>query len=259
MALFDVMEEQIIQFEKDMAKVIRRFELQVQKIIDGLQIIDGKMATTASALNDALNVSKDLEKALRDSGYYELAEKALKQNTKLMNLRHDELKVLLDRARLGGVDKSTLNALLRMNFDGMTGLAETSLIRIREAVYNSVNLGLPVNVLRNELMNDTGILRHHADTYIRTTKREFAQRVEDDVAEQIGFGEDKDDIWQYSPSITQVNSHKECIWAVGKKYFTNAEKEEFNAGGGYGHKEPRWNCVHRFVITNLTYEEVFGE
>ena len=258
MSTFDLMQSQIAQFEKDMEKVISRLERQVQKIIDGLEVVDGKYATTASALNNALNVSNDLSQALTDSGYHDLAEKALKQNTKLMNLRHDELKILLGRDRLGQIDTSTLNALLEMNFTGMTDLGESSIIRIREAIFNSVNLGLPVNQLRDELMKDTGILKHHADTYIRTGKREFAQRVEDNTAEQIGFGEDKDDIWEYSPAITQSNSHKECIWAVDKSLFTNAEKNEFNSGGLFSHSEPRWNCVHRFVITNKTYDEAFG-
>ncbi len=259
MSTFDLMQAQTAQFEKDMAKVISRLEKQVQKIIDGLQIVNGNMATTASALNDALSVSKDIEQALRDSGYYELAEKALKQNKLLMNSRHDELKALLGRQRLGKVDTSTLNALLKMDFTGMTDLGEGAIARIRESIFNSVNLGLPLNTLRDEIMNDTGILKHHANTYIRTTKREFAQRVEDNVADKIGFGDSKDDIWEYTPAITQANSHKECIWAVGKQYFTNAQKDEFNAGGGFSHSEPRWNCIHSFVITNVTYEEAFGE
>ena len=256
--MFTTMEAQTAQFERDMAKVVKRLERQVQKIIDGLQSVNGTLTTSASALNDALNISKDLAEALKDSGYYELAEKTLKQNTKLMNLRHDELKTLLGRERLGKIDTTTLNALNKMNFQGMSGLGESSIIRIREAIFNSVNLGLPLTQLRDELMNSTGILKHHAETYIRTAKREFSQRVEDNVAEKVGFGEDKDDIWEYSPSITQSNSHKECIWAVGKRYFTNAQKNEFNSGGGYSHSEPRWNCVHRFTITNMTYDEAFG-
>ena len=258
MSMFSTMEAQTAQFELDMAKVVKRLERQVQKIIDGLQSVNGTLTTSASALNDALNISKDLAEALKDSGYYELAEKTLKQNTKLMNLRHDELKTLLGRERLGKIDTTTLNALNKMNFQGMSGLGESSIIRIREAIFNSVNLGLPLTQLRDELMNSTGILKHHATTLIRTTKRQFAQRVEDNVAELIKFN-GRNDIWEYSPSILQTNSHPECVYAVGKGYFTNAQKIDFETNGYGGHYPPRYNCVHRFVITNVTYKEAFGE
>ena len=198
MSTYDLMQSQNAQFEKDMAKVIARLEREVAKIVDRLSSVGGNLKTTAEALNNALSVSGEIAQALKDSGYYELSEKALKQNTKLMNLRHDELKTLLGRERLGKIDTSTLKALNKMSFTGMTDLGESSIIRIRESIFNSVNLGLPINILRDELINDGSILKHHAETYIRTTKRQFAQKVEDNTAEQIGFGDSKDDIWIYA-------------------------------------------------------------
>ena len=259
MSTFDLMQSQAAQFERDMTKVVTRLEKQVQSIIDKFESIDGSLTVSANNLNNALSVSNELNQALKDSGYYNLAEKALNQNTKLMDVRHTELKKLLGRQRLGQIDTSTFTALNKVSFTGMTDLAEVDfVIRIREAIFNSVNLGLPISVLREEMIKGIGMLKHHANTYIRTAKRQFAQQVEDNAAKLIGFN-GKNDIWEYTPEILQRNSHPECVYAVEKQYFTNTEKIEFNSGGGYSHSEPRWNCVHSFVITNITFDEAFGK
>lgn len=258
MNITDLIEKQSLDFEREMAKVIRRLERNIQDIIDTLRMRDGQMIVSAENINRAMALSKQLEKALRESGYYELAERSLKANNKIMTAQHEELKALLGRERLGQIDTSTLQALQKLKFTGMTNLGDNALIGIREAIFNSVNLGLPIGTLRDEITKKLGGWEKYADTYIRTAKREFSQQVENNAAELIKFGTEKDDIWEYVPNILQANSHKECIFAVNKQYFTNDEKMQFESGGLYSHSEPRWRCVHRFVITNKTFEESFG-
>ena len=259
MNITDLIESQSADFEREMAKVIKRLEKSIDEIIMLLRMRDGQMIVSAANINKAMSLSGQLEKALRESGYYELAERSLKANNKIMTAQHEGLKELLGRERLGQIDTTTLQALQKMKFTGMSGLGDNALIGIREAIFNSVNLGLPVGILRDEITKKLGGWGEYANTYIRTAKREFSQQVENNAAELIGFGEEKDDIWEYLPSILQANSHKECIFAVNKQYFTNEEKIQFESGGLYSHSEPRWNCVHSFRISNVTYEEAFGE
>lgn len=254
----DLLEQQTLAFEKEMKKVIRHLEVDIATIIDKFKTVEGVIIPDANLVR-VLTVGNQIETALRNSGYYELAEKALTGNKKLMELEIKNLERLLGRKRLGEIDSTTINNLLKVKFQGMVDQAGLNIIAIKETMFNSVTLGLPMSMLREGLTGKLGRFKSYANTYIRTSKREFIQTVEDSVADQIGFGEDKDDIWEYLPSLLQSNSHKECIWAVGKRYFTNAQKIEFEAGGGYSHSEPRWNCIHYFAITNKTYDEVFGE
>ena len=253
--VFDLMETQNEVFEKQMALVIRRLTRQINKILDKFKTEEGMLLIGENA-NRTILIAKDLEKALKNSGYYELAEKTLKQNKRLMDLRLGELKDVLNRKRLGGIDTNTLNGLLKMNFEGMQGISASNVAAIRETVFNSVNLGLPVSTLREELVSKLGRFEQHANTYIRTGKRIFTQQVEDNVAENIKFGEDKEeDFYEYIGAPLQHNSHKECIYVLTQRpdnLFTQAEKDEFDSGmvDGLSFDPMRYNCQHVMAISN---------
>lgn len=256
----DLSDEYLEDFEYQLEKVVKRLNRKIQEIIDDYVIISGIFEVSAENIDKALVVQSNLMKALEDSGYYSLATKTLKNLDKLLELRSTELKGLLDRERLGGVTDITLESLQKLKYSGMEGLAERQILAIKESLYNSVTLGLPKNQLRVELEKKLGTLSEYAKTYMRTSYREYAQTYENIVADKIGFGLRKDDIWEYMPPVLQDNSHLECIYAVKKQYFTNAEKIDFENGGlslTYPHSEPRWNCVHRFQITNVTFKEAF--
>ena len=259
--IFDLMETQNEVFEKQMALVIRRLTRKINNILDKFKTDDGKLLIGEN-VNRTLLISRDLEKALRDSGYYELAEKTLKQNKRLMDLRIGELKDVLGRKRLGGIDTTTLNGLLKMNFEGMKGLSAININGIRETIFNSVNLGLPVSTLREELIGKLGAFEQHAKTYIRTGKRIFTQQVEDNVSDNIKFGEDKEeDFYEYIGAPLQHNSHKECIYVLTQRpdnLFTQAEKDDFDNGivDGISFDPMRWNCQHMLAISNRKRENV---
>ena len=150
-----------------------------------------------------------------------------------------------------------------MTYEGMQNLGEQTLPAIHNAITQSVINGSTITQMTNQISGKLGKFEQYAKTYIVTAKREFIQKTENYVAEKINFGSEKDDIWEYIGAPLQDNSHPECVWALEQKenapYFTNAEKEEFESGGGYPHTEPRWNCQHNFMITDMTYAEAFGE
>jgi len=261
MDIATLIEQQSAEFERDMALVIKRLNKRIEDLINKFTTEDGKLLVTSSNLDEAVISKMQLEKALKDSGYYDLAELSIKQNKDLLELRKGQLKDLLGRERLGVIDTNTLNALNVVSFDNIKGIGGTSVLRMRQTINNAVLIGLPLSDLRKELIGDSGMLKHQATTIIRTGKRMFSQQVEDSVAKQIGFGKVKNDIWEYSPGILQSNSHQECVIAVPRRYFTNAEKIAFEGGtiGGYSFNPARYNCVHNFFITNVTYKEAFGE
>ena len=261
MNITDLIEEQTKDFTEQMELVIAKLEKQIDDIILKLRMRDGFLLVDQKNYRKVIEISGDLAKALEDSGYYELAERTLKANNKILAKQHEALKDLLGRERLGQIDKTTIQALNAMKFDGMTNLADDTLNAIKNALYDGVNLGLPMSKIREQLGKQLGKLSQYTETYIRTAKREFSQKVENITAQKIGFGKDKDDIWEYSPAILQKNSHAECIWAVKKQYFTDEEKQDFEAGilpTGMNRSAVRYNCVHRFQITNKTYKEAFG-
>jgi len=247
-------EKQAEAFETAIKKVINKLDTKLTKLLNGLDTKDGVLLDTQAT--KVLLLKKELQKALIDSGYYKLAEETMKDNIKIMGIRIVELKETLG-LRLGEISKKTINGINKMSFGEMANIGEREILAIHNSIINSVIMGTQKTALVESLTNELSKFQNYAETYIRTSKRIFSQTIENNIAEQIDFGSEKDDIWEYLGAPLQSNSHAECEIAVPKRYFTNDEKIEFEAGsiGSLSFNPMRYNCLHQFMITNKTYKE----
>ena len=243
------------EFEKDLNKVLKKYTESVEDSLDKLKTDEGIILTLEN--DNVAKYSKVFEKALEDSGYYSLSERALKANNILYTEAVKRAGDVLGRQRFKGVNKDSINRILKVDFDGLSNLGETNIIAVQNKLLQAVQVGKKKAELIKELRKEIDKFQNHAETYIRTSRRNYIQLTEDEIAGSVGFGEEKDDIWEYVGAPLQENSHKECKWVfnVHGALFTNEEKELFEGGGLFEHSEPRWNCQHNFLISANDYED----
>ena len=245
------------KFNRDLKKVLKRYTTIVVESLEKLSIEDGLIGQLDNADKGARYL-KVFENGLEESGYYSLTEKALKANNILYTEAVKRAGDTLGRQRFNGVSQKRINKMLKVDFQGMSNLGDTNITAIHNKLLEAIRDGKKRRVLVKELKGEINKFQNHAETYIKTSRREYAQLTEDEIAKSVGFGDEKDDIWEYIGAPLQDNSHKECIWVfeVHGVLFTNKEKIEFESGGLFPHTEPRWNCQHNFFISAQDFEDL---
>lgn len=252
--------DQMSSFSGQMAAVIKSFN---RKLNASLKFTTeaGVILPIEQNFEQVTIMASELITALQESGYYDLAKKFVENNDDFTRLQIKDMAKRFKKAEIyyGKISGTTLNSLKTMQYNGMADLGTSRLSAIKQTVYQSVLAGTSNDVLLNNLTKHLDQLSQYAETYMRTAKREYSQQTENLIAKEAGL---TDIIWEYIGAPLQDNSHEECIWALEDKphapFFTTEEKDEFEAGGGYDHTEPRWNCQHIFGITDMTYEEYEG-
>jgi len=250
--------KQITSLEDQFGSVNRKLISELTKILSkNMSITNGRVLIDEN-LDIIAGLDNMLEEAFQKSGYYSVLTDSVLQSKENAQLVFDFASGNI--ANLGMIDNKTINGLIQMQWDGIKTVPVQIKENLKNGIYQSILSGRPFSSIVDSIQKQSDQLVNRTLTQVRTFKREFAQTIENETAKQIGFGENKDDIWEYLGAPLQDNSHPECVLAVEKQYFTNQEKEDFENGvGEIPHSEPRWNCQHRFVMTNLTYKEAFGE
>ena len=254
------LEKQNAYFEKQIDKILTKLSAEIKKLIK-FDTVGGAVLDNNDNLRRAVVIKKQIENALRDMGYFSLVQKSLDDNGVVFEQRLAEVTKLLNVDKLANIGKGTLRSLNKVYYDKLSGVADKFIAGIQDKIYNNVLLGQQYSTLIDDTLKAAESFKNEALTQMRTIKQNFIQQTEDELAEQIGFGEEEDDIWAYVGAPLQDNSHKECIWALTEKlhtpYFTNAEKDMFLSGstGTFSFDPVRWNCQHVFNMTDLTYEE----
>ena len=254
-----IIDSQVARFNTQMTRVIRNMSTFLNSSIK-LTTEAGLIIPVAENFDNVAIVAGELIDQLTESGYFKLINEFSQNNSDFSVQQIKEMGKRFKGAStyFGAIEGTTLDGLKNMQYSGMASLGQNSMASISTALYDSVLSGTSNNQLVQRLTKELGKLSQHAETYVRTAKREYSQQTEFEIARAAGI--DKGDtIWEYIGAPLQDNSHKECIWAITEKihapFFTTAEMEEFQAGGGLDHTEPRWNCQHIFGITDMTVEE----
>lgn len=248
----------MIDFDSGITQVIEDLSHEIKS---GLRfdMEGGIILENTKNIDLAIKAQAQLAAALKEAGYFTLAAKAVAENKKYIATRLSEFGI----DEFGATTQDTLYGLLRLDYGKMQTVSSKLIPGVKQKIFDSVITGKSYSQLLQDIDKSLESFKNEALTQLRTIRREFRQNVEDNIAEEIGFGDEKDDIWEYAGAPLQSNSHAECIWALtqktGSPYFTDEEKRLFQSGGLYPHTEPRWNCQHNFFISDKTYKEVFGK
>jgi len=258
--IYKLRQKQIASFEKSFEPFITDLNKSIRAGLRDLDTVNGLIVPDNEALETAIQVRQEISKAIVD--YDVLVEASVKQSKDIFTAIKINARSVLDRQRLGGIDKLTVDALIRSQDIIMKDISDKFSSELGRALNQNVMGGVSLEDTLELIDSKVEAFANEALTNLRTIKNDFSQNAEDLVAESVGFGDEEDDIWEYIGAPLQDNSHKECIWALTQKpgfpYFTNAERIEFESGGGFPHTEPRWNCQHNFFMSNVTHEEAFG-
>ena len=256
-SFLNIIKAQIIDFEKQMTVVINNLR-QFINYSAKFTMESGFILPVEENFESIIQMSSQLITELKKAGYYDLIRKFSKNNKEFTAVQIQEMAKRFSGAitYYGAIEKTVLSGLQNMQYQGMVVLGQSAVNNIASSLYNSVLTGSTNQQLIIQLEKNLDTMSRHAETYLRTAKREYSQQTEFEIAREAGI---TDIIWEYIGAPLQDNSHPECIWALTEKihcpFFTTAEMEEFQAGGGHDHTEPRWNCQHIFGITDMTFGE----
>ena len=255
MAIYKDLEKQVEIFEEELKRmqsgILRDLENYVNstfKTKNGKYILDEGTDLT-------VDMTAKLQEVLAENGYYETV------NEQLFDFNQEILANRLGEFPRIAPDFATeqLDALLRANFETLSGVSANTGNNLKRLLINSLVQNESVSQLAQKFSDELEKnLINHSATLMRTSRRMYYQEIENVIAESI----DDEIIWVYAGAPLQGNSHQECIWALTAKphtpYFTQAEKEEFEAGtlpAGLDRSAVRYNCQHYFQITSLTRKE----
>ena len=139
-----------------------------------------------------------------------------------------------------------LNSLYELQF---ASVAEDAMKQITGIVMDTIVRGGKVEVAIKQIAEvlDNKLVRYSV-TYANTTRAKFIQAVEYASAEEY-TGEK---YWQYVGPTDDLN-RPACIEGLDKEFFTDDEREEFEARTA---DERMYNCRHTFIqITKEYYDE----
>ena len=257
-----IIKSQVLDFNKQMTKVVRDLNKYINYGKD-FTMEAGWIMPVEANFETVIQIANGLAGALEDAGYYDLIKEFSKNNA---DFSVQQIKEMAKRFKsvepyYGAIEKTTLKSLQKMQYNGMAQLGQEYVSKIGQSLYSSVIAGTTNKQLILNLDKQLGNMSRYSETYLRTAKREYSQQTELAIVDEAGI--DRGEVvWEYIGASLQDNSHPECEWALLDKphapFFTTAEMEEFQSGGGYDHTEPRWNCQHIFGITDMTMKEYEG-
>lgn len=246
-----------MEFQQKLEEILQDFEKRVSRILMKMDSKGGKIVESQAEI---LLRSKEIKDALKEAGYYNLTNEFLKKNEKIINERKKELEKY---TRIGSIDKNAIKDLTKTHLIGMEEIGRHTAESIRNAILQGTLAGTNKTKLIETIRSEIGKMSRYAETYYNTAKTQYRQTAEDILAEEIGFGQRKNEMWEYVGAPLQKNSHPECIWALSQRknpYFTTKEKEDFEAGvGAFPHPIPRWNCQHYFIMVYIEKPKIDTE
>lgn len=253
------------QFRKDLIPILEEIKKQMEMSLSNFNIKGGKFLIEDYSSSQLIQFNNSFITSLETSGYNDLVGKYLGDARLHLKDRASEFAKIFPQ--LGEISPASLDNILKVNAtefslvsDDIAGRLQT---RLTNQVLNGESLVNSIEILNGVLDSD---LIRYSETWLRTAYQQYMQKTEDFLGKKIGFGESRDDIWEYVGAPLQSNSHSECIWALRTRatsYFTTKQKEAFQNGTAYVGQPapPRYNCQHIFIIsshalTKLAREDV---
>jgi hypothetical protein len=242
-------DDQTQWFEKNMERVAKKMRNSLNSLLNQFDRKGGNLEYTTANIQYASQSYFVLVEELQKAGYYDLV-------AKLQNKENDLLKALKSKRSPGAIPISftlqtqnklkALNSLYELQF---ASVAEDAMKQITGIVMDTIVRTGKVEVAIKQIAEvlDNKLVRYSV-TYANTTRAKFIQAVEYASAEEY-TGEK---YWQYVGPTDDLN-RPACIEGLDKEFFTDDEREEFEARTA---DERMYNCRHTFIqITKKFYDE----
>jgi len=249
--------KQQAEFERIVKKALRQVWPELERELAKLPRDGVNIAASAKSVMEVSRVTDRVEKLIESSGLNEGLTDTLQGYGKVSDYVRDGIERQLAAADIayGSITMPDIKRVVNLSTELLNIRTAQGVSAIRSALTQAVVFGQPIEVAAASVKKALASIGHDALTDMVTAQRQYLQDAEDEGAAQaqdiLGL-DDSDLVYRYEGAPLQDNSHPECVWALSEKpdapYFTAAERDEFESGGGYPHGEPRWNCQHEFVL-----------
>jgi hypothetical protein len=247
--VFDLAETQITDFERNLRRVIDRFQAEIIKNAKSGYLFSLK---AEDRIKYAPDLYDGILKALRASGYDKAVADLINRDAELIS----EIKAMRSAAKLPTTfaksSSDVINAFKNMEMAQFsqigTGFANSLSQELMNYAITGIDEAVFIQAIRDKL--EAGFLRY-ARTYAITSRAKFIQQVQDEAAKNY----DGELYWEYvGPEDDRMRDA--CIDGMAQRYFTDAERAAFEAETA---DERAWNCRHTFQqITKEDYIENTG-
>jgi len=239
----------VADFDKRLAGIVSQMQIEIAQALKSGEL----MSLSASArLTYIAEFYPELDRILRESGYFDLVNKLNKDSAGLVKNLRDIYAINKVPLAFVKSDVKVLTALNQMTFTAFEHIGSQAMQSVHTALMQGVLSGVSdkqvANIIQSEM---TDRFQRYATTYANTARQEFAQRVAFLSAEQTR--QDGDVLyWEYVGAEDDKNRDA-CVIGLAQRYFTDAEMQEFEATYA---DERAYNCRHIFVeVTKEMYDE----
>jgi len=243
-----LIDNQMKEFADNLQKIQKDYFSFLERMVYKSMVIDDNGFIVSSSADEVLRQAETLLEGLYETGYSDLVSDELFE--KVTDILDNRLSNKIIQKLDVEIDPKTFNSLLKINFEELDGIGETIAKKVKSQLMESVLAGSTQEQAIENIQKILTTNFHYAETYMRTAKQILVQDIENKIADELNY----DGIYEYVGAPLQENSHKECIYAVPKRYFTEKEKAKFEAGTLpaklMGRSAIRWNCQHAFFITD---------
>jgi hypothetical protein len=247
--VFDLAETQITDFERNLRRVIDRFQAEIIKNAKSGYLFS---LNAEDRVKYAPDLYDGILKALHASGYDKAVADLINRDAELIS----EIKAMRSAAKLPTTfaksSSDVINAFKNMEMAQFsqigTGFANSLSQELMNYAITGVDESVFIEAIRDRL--ESGFKRY-ARTYAITSRAKFIQQVQDEAAKNY----DGELYWEYvGPEDDRMRDA--CIDGMAQRYFTDAERAAFEAETA---DERAWNCRHTFQqITEEDYRDATG-
>lgn len=236
-------DQQIDDFGLALDKVMKRLEKSLLDVVGG--------ATTATEVFDAtvlLNSQPAMIEALRDAGYFSLAEEHVSTFAEIPKEAIDAFKRRgLPAPEFTTVDKADMRALAQMDLDQFNNIGVSAVSQLRLGLVQNAVAGSGFSAMVDAVRAATvGVdakgspLSNHAYTHANTSILNFQGETLIKAGESIGF-DSEDDLWEVVGPLDGA-TREVCQNALANPVRT---QEQWQSAGYWGGTPGGWNCRHQ--------------
>ena len=236
-------DQQIDEFAKALDTVMKRLEKNLLNVVGG--------ATSATEVFDAtvlLNSQPAMIEALRESGYFALAEEHV---ATFAAIPPETIEAFSRRGlptpEFSTVDRQDFRALAQMDLDQFNNIGVSAMNELRLGLVQNAVSAAPFSTMVDAVRAATvGVdgkgspLSNHAFTHANTSILNFQGEVLKDAGESIGFG-DNDSLWEVVGPLDDA-TRDVCVSALADPVRTREQWESIDYWGG---TPGSWNCRHQ--------------
>ena len=197
-------DHQADRFTRDLDKVLRGLDRRIIDILNG--------ATSGGEIEAALilNSRPAMIQALRDSGYYALAEQHAASYEGAVEALNEAFKDRkLPAPKFSGADVTTMKQLAAADIEGLAVIGESAIDELRLSLYRNAVGGSSFPVLVSMVAAKLeGPLRKHAYTYANTAQLNFSGEILRQAGESLGA-----EYWEVVGPLDEL-TRDECVDAL---------------------------------------------